>query len=693
MTKPNRALSQRLSELRNLLNKAGYAYYVVDSPIMEDGIYDRLYRELLDLEKDNPELITPDSPSQRLGGKPAKEFTSVEHRIPLLSLDNAFDFKEVETWHSRISKVIEKEPSHIDNQTDFRMVGELKIDGNALALTYLDGVLVRAATRGDGSFGEEITANVRTITSIPLSLQLQKPPSWLEVRGEAFIPDKKFISINQEREVKGESIFANPRNACAGTLRQLNPKVVASRGLDFFAYSVHFPEDWIVEVENLEKPEGQLEALQWLRSIGFKINPNTKKIKDLNELKEFFDYWGIHRKTLPYATDGIVVKVNSLDLQRSTGFTKKAPRWAIAYKYPAEEAPSKLRKITCQVGRTGAITPVAEFEEISLAGTSVSRATLHNADRLASLDLHSGDTIIIRKAGEIIPEVVRVVEELRPQKAERLQLPNTCPECHSKLTRANTEAVTRCKNTNCPAILKGVLRHWVSKGALDVDGIGERLIKQLVDLGLVQSIANLYSLNVETLAKLEKMGGKSAGKIITALTASKKQPWHKQLYGLGIPHVGEASAKELAKEFKSISELQIASCESPDSIRKIYGIGNEISESLKDWFSSRKNQELLDQLKVVGFTLAISEQDKTIVTTQSGPLSGQNFVLTGVMHSFSRNDAIDLIEKAGGKVQASISRNTTYLVAGEKAGSKLQKAKKLQINIINEHNLKELLSI
>ena len=348
--------SERASELRNLLNKAGHAYYILDSPLMEDAIYDQLYRELLDLEQEDPRLITTDSPSQRLGGAPAKGFVNVKHRIPLLSLDNGFNFQELAIWHSRLNKLIEQEPSKGLNNSVWEMVGELKIDGNALALSYVNGVLVRAATRGDGSKGEEITANVRTITSVPLSLQIKNPPPWLEVRGEAFIPNKQFSTINKERVLKGENQFANPRNACAGTLRQLDPKVVASRHLDFFAYSMHLPEKWMVQANDLKSPTGQLEALEWLKTVGFKINPNTEPLKNLLEVEAFFSNWDTQRQALPYATDGVVIKINEFSLQEKTGFTQKAPRWAIALKYPAAEAPSKLIKITYQVGRTGVVT-------------------------------------------------------------------------------------------------------------------------------------------------------------------------------------------------------------------------------------------------------------------------------------------------------------------------------------------------
>ena len=679
----------RASELRQLLNRAAHAYYVLDAPEMEDPVYDRLYRELLDLETAQPELIAPDSPTQRVGGAPAQGFSSVRHRIGLLSLDNAFNSLELEAWYGRLLKVLDREPS-----TALPMVGELKIDGNALALSYEHGVLVRAATRGDGEQGEEITANVRTIGSVPLRLQLAHPPDWLEVRGEAFIPDDTFAAINAERETRGEALFANPRNACAGTLRQLDPKVVAARRLDFFAYTLHFPDGWQAAPGDPERPSSQWESLQWLQQAGFKVNPNAALLPDLAAVEAFFEQWDTGRRALSYATDGVVVKLNDLRLQDAAGFTQKAPRWAIALKYPAEEAPSKLLRLTCQVGRTGVVTPVAEFEPVPLAGTSVSRATLHNADRLLELDLHAGDTIVVRKAGEIIPEVVRVLPELRPSAAVRLELPHTCPECGSQLVREEGEAATRCVNSSCPAILRGALRHWVSKGALDVDGLGSKLIEQLVDRGLVRSIADLYRLDGALLSSLERMGSKSAENLVAALGTSKNQPWHRQLYGLGIHHVGEVNAKALAKAFPSASDLATAAIETPEAITAVYGIGQEIAQSLQQWFATPANQELLTVLERLGFSLAASEEElrSAAASSAAANLSGQTFVLTGTLPSMSRSQAQALIEAAGGKVSGSVSKKTSYVVAGAEAGSKLSKAESLGVPVLDEEGLKQLIA-
>jgi DNA ligase (NAD+) len=671
------AATARCEELRRVLIQAAHAYYVLDSPAMEDAVYDRLYRELLELEAANPGLISADSPSQRVGGSPAAGFQSVAHRIGLLSLDNAFNTAELTSWYAKLLRVLELEPS-----TKLALVGELKIDGNALALSYEAGVLVRAATRGDGESGEDITPNGRTIQSVPLRLHLDNPPAWVEVRGEAFIPDCTFAAINAERSSRNEALFANPRNACAGTLRQLNPQVVAARKLDFFAYTLHLPN-------GSDNPSSQWEALQWLKKAGFKVNPNTALLANLQAAEQFCSDWELKRQQLAYATDGVVLKLNELQLQAEAGFTQKAPRWAIALKYPAEEAPSRLLRLSCQVGRTGVITPVAEFEPVALAGTMVSRATLHNANRLAELDLHAGDTVVVRKAGEIIPEVVRVLIELRPAAATALALPHNCPECGSELMREADEAATRCVNNSCPAILRGTLRHWVSKAAMDVDGLGSKLIEQLVEQGLVRSIADLYRLDGALLASLERMGLKSAENLVAALQASKQKPWHRQLYGLGIHHVGDVNAKALAKAFRSVDALATAARETPELITEVFGIGAEISQSLQQWFATNANFQLIEQLRSIGFSLRDTTETES---NQAVPLAGKTFVITGTLPSMGRSEAQELIEAAGGKVTSAVSKKTNYLVAGEEAGSKLSKAQSLGVQVLSETELRELIS-
>ena len=670
MTNITPELERRVRQLRKQLQQAGYAYYVLDNPIMEDAVYDQLYRQLQELETQYPELITADSPTQRVGDKPASQFTSVKHNIPLYSLENAFDIDEFAKWQERWQR-------HLENETKFSYVCELKIDGSALALTYENGSLTRGVTRGDGIQGEEITQNVRTIRSIPLRLNLENPPPIVEVRGEAFLGLKVFEEINKERDRQGEQLFANPRNAAAGTLRQLDSRIVAQRRLDFFAYTLHISE-------NLSTLETQWKSLEFLQTIGFKVNPNRELCQSLQEVKEYYELWDSRRRNLPYMTDGVVVKLDSFSLQEQLGFTQKFPRWAIALKYPAEEAPTVVESITIQVGRTGALTPVAELKPVQLAGTTVSRATLHNSDRISELNLHVGDTVIVRKAGEIIPEVVRVMENLRPPNSQPFQMPTHCPECGSQVVRPTGEAVTRCINTSCPAILRGSLIHWASRDALDINGMGEKLVQQMVDKGLVNSVADLYDLTAEQLSDLERMGQKSADKLVKAIANSKTQPWSRVLYGLGIRHVGSVNAQTIAKIFPTSQQLAAAST---PSIEAIYGIGTEIAQSIYQWFQVPANQTLISRLETGGLQL---ESLQTVEVPTSQPLSGKTFVMTGTLPTLKRDEAKALIQKAGGKISSSVSSKTDYVVVGEEAGSKLEKARSLGITQLSEEELLSL---
>jgi DNA ligase (NAD+) len=660
----------RIAELRQLLQTASYQYYVLDQPTMEDAVYDQLYRELQTLETEHPELITPDSPTQRVGDRPASQFTSVKHNISLYSLENAFGAEDLAKWQERWQRV--------EDAKSFSYVCELKIDGNAMALTYENGVLVRGATRGDGTTGEDITPNVKTIRSIPLRLALENPPPIVEVRGEAFLPNDVFAKINQEREANGEALFANPRNAAAGTLRQLDAKIVAQRQLDFFAYTLHLPQGGL--------PKTQWECLELLKAMGFRVNPNRECCPDLVAVQQYCDRWQESRHDLSYMTDGVVIKVNEIDLQETLGFTQKFPRWAIALKYPAEEAPTILASITFQVGRTGAITPVAELKPVQLAGTTVARATLHNADRIAELDLHIGDTVVVRKAGEIIPEVLRVVSELRPTGTAGFQMPTHCPECGSALVRPEGEAVTRCVNSSCPAILRGSLVHWVSRGAMDIDSVGEKLVTQLLDAGMIHSIADLYELTVERLMTLDRMGKKSAEKAVAAIEGSRKQPWAKVLYGLGIRLVGSVNAQTLSEEFPTVAALAAAT---PTAIGGIYGIGNEIAQSVSSWFQVPSNQELVAKLNAAG--LQFEGTGKSQEPAAATAITGKTFVVTGTLPTLKRDEAKELIRKAGGKVTDSVSKKTDYLVVGEDAGSKLEKAQALGVKTLSEAALLELI--
>ena len=668
------SIRQRVIELRSQLQAASYAYYVLDAPELPDTVYDRLYRELQQLEASHPELITPDSPTQRVGERPASQFTAVRHNIPLHSLENAFDLGEYRQWETRW----QKQAPAVAQAT---VVAELKIDGNALALTYENGLLVRGATRGDGISGEDITQNVRTIRSIPLRLRTDSPPPRLEIRGEAFIPNHTFEQINSERLEAGEAAFANPRNAAAGTLRQLDSQIVAQRRLDFFAYTLIMPEG----SGGLTPPDSQWAALTLLESLGFKVNPNRQRCPTTADVAEFYNHWQTARAELPYLTDGVVVKIDELHLQQQLGFTQRFPRWAIALKYPAEEVPTVLHHMSVQVGRTGAVTPVAELEPVQLAGTTVARATLHNADRIADLDLHLGDTVIVRKAGEIIPEVVKVLPELRPPQAQPCRLPEQCPECQEQLVRPPDEAVTRCINSSCPAILRGALSHWASRGAMDISGLGEKWIQQLLEQELVHSVADLYTLTPERLLTLDRMGDQLAQKLVDAIRASKEQPWERVLFGLGIRHVGSVNAQLLARAFPQAADLAAAP---PAEIEQVYGIGPEIAYSVHEWFQGSANQRLIDELRLVGIQLSGSA-----ARSDTGlPLEGKTFVLTGTLPTLSRRDAKAKIEANGGKVTSAISSKTSYVVVGADAGSKLEKAEKLGIKRLSESDLLALLS-
>ncbi|MBW4664978.1 MAG: NAD-dependent DNA ligase LigA [Chroococcus sp. CMT-3BRIN-NPC107] len=672
MESPSLETKQRVSELQSLLQKASYAYYVLDNPIMEDAVYDSLYRELQQLETQYPELASLDSPTARVGEKPATGFKSVQHRIPLYSLENAFNTEELQNWEKRWQR---QTPSIKVAE----YVCELKIDGSALALSYENGILVRGATRGDGETGEDITQNVRTIRSIPLKLKLENCPPLVEIRGEVFLPLDVFQQINQERVAAGEQLFANPRNAAAGTLRQLNPKIVAKRKLDFFAYTLHIPG-----INDPSIVRTQWEALELLQKMGFKVNPNRTLSPTSQEVAEYYDFWNTERLNLPYMTDGVVVKLNSFSLQEQLGFTQKFPRWAIALKYAAEEAPTRVENIAVNVGRTGALTPLAQMRPVQLAGTTVSRATLHNADRVRELDIRIGDTVIVRKAGEIIPEVVRVLLELRPPDAQVFEMPQNCPVCTQRVVRTLGEAVTRCVNASCPAIIKGALEHWVSRDAMDINGMGEKLGHQLVDKGLVHSVADIYELTPQNLYSLERMGNKLAEKLIDAIALSKTKPWSRVLYGLGIRHVGSVNAQTLVQEFPTVEKLAQAEIE---DIAAVYGIGAEIAGSVHQWFRIAANQTLISRLQNLGLQLE-AEFKETPITA----LTGKTFVITGTLPTLKREEAKELIEKTGAKVTDSVSKKTDYLVVGAEAGSKLAKAQKLGITCLEESQLLELLN-
>ncbi|WP_353929713.1 NAD-dependent DNA ligase LigA [Okeanomitos corallinicola TIOX110] len=674
--------AKRIEELRRLLQQASYAYYVLDNPMMEDTVYDRLYRELQELETQHPELITPDSPTQRVGERPTTHFTTVRHNIPLYSLENAFNIEELQTWDKRWRRHLPNQYLH-DN-VDY--VAELKIDGAALALTYENGILVRGTTRGDGVTGEDITQNVRTIRSIPLRLNFDGIPeiAKVEVRGEAFLPVEVFQEINEKRQKAGEQLFANPRNAVAGTLRQLDPRIVAQRQLDFFAYTLH-----ITGVDDSGVANTQWEALKLLQKLGFRVDGNHKLCHSIDKVAEYYQYWDTERLNSPYMTDGVVVKLNTFKIQEQLGFTQKFPRWAIALKYAAEEAPTRVENITVNVGRTGALTPLAEMKPVQLAGTTVSRATLHNSDRITQLDIRIGDTVIVRKAGEIIPEVLSVIKELRPPDTTPFIMPSHCPVCGQPVVRESGEAVTRCVNASCAAILKGEIEHWVSRDALDIKGMGEKLVHQLVDKGLVHSVGDLYDLTEDKLCALERMGQKSAQKLISAIAQSKNQPWHRVLYGLGIRHVGSVNAQLLTEKFTTVEKLAAAR---QSDIEGVYGIGAEIAQSVYQWLNVSANQSLISRLQSIGLQFANMEKAE-VATEVNDNFAGKTFVVTGTLPTLKRDEAKDLIKKAGGKVNDSVSKKTDFLVVGADAGSKLEKAENLGIKQLSEAELLEMLKL
>ena len=680
--------SKRIKELRRLIDDANYYYYTLDNPQIKDSLYDSLYKELIELENKFPQLKTDDSPSNRLGGQIAKGFQKITHTIPLYSLDNAFNLEELNDWISKIKRVIQE--TNLQLLEKNLLVAELKIDGNAMALKYENGVLKNAATRGDGKEGEDITNNAKRIKSIPLKLRLKDAPKRLEVRGEAFISLKTFGIINKEREANKEQLFANPRNACSGSLRQLDPKVVARRKLDFFAYQVFFPDN--LNLNNEYK--NHWDRLQFLKKCGFKINKYSELINSDLELKNYCSLWEKKRETIDFDTDGVVIKLNNIEAQNKLGHTQKAPRWAIALKYPAEEVATRIKNLNFQVGRSGNVTPVANFNPVQLSGTMVSRATLHNIDRFEELNIHEFDSIVVRKAGEIIPEIVKVIPELRIKGSSKILFPIYCPSCGKKLSKNKSEAATKCLNKVCPSIQIGLFKHWISKSAMNIDGLGNKMIEQLFKAKLIQSIPDLYTLNRQKLNPIERMGEKSINNLLFGIEKSKKRLWNKKLYALGINHIGEVTAKNIALEFKNINVLKEASLNKSDRLSNINGIGLEIIDSLTNWFSDEDNLKLISDLKNNNFIFEDEISDENNIHKMiNHPFYNKKFVITGTIKKFKRNELIERIESYGGLVKSSISSGIDYLISGEKAGGKLTKAKQLKINILGEEEFINLLNL
>ncbi len=685
---------KRHAKLAEIIRRHDHAYHVLADPVIGDAGYDRLYRELLDLEKEHPGLVVADSPSQRVGGLPVSEFPEHRHMVPMMSLDNTYSFEELADFLQRVEKLLP------EAELDWTI--EPKIDGLAVSLRYEDGVLAVGATRGDGVTGDDITGNLKTIRSLPLRLGESNAlvearrragetspastrfhegvsvPKILEVRGEVFMSRTGFAALNEKRKAEGEEPFANPRNAAAGSLKMLDPRVVAGRPLGVFLYGLG-------EVSaDAEVPGTQVEVLDWLDALGF---PTTEMIgtgRTLDDLVASINELDTARHDMDCETDGAVIKLNPVALREQCGATAKAPRWAIAYKYAAEQAETVLKDITIQVGRTGALTPVAELQPVLVAGSTVARATLHNEEELARKDIRVGDTVVIEKAGEIIPAVVRVVVGRRPKDTVSFALPKVCPECGSQATKDEGEVVWRCPNPDCPAQVRGRLEHWCARGAMDVEGGGEVLVRQLVEHGLALDVGELYKLSVAEVAGLERMAEKSAQNFIDGLEASKDRDLWRLVFGLGILHVGAGVAKALCRRFKTMDELMDAS---ERELVAIDDVGEVIARSVHGWFSEPDNRALVQRLRKAGLNF---ESSLYRPEAAAGPLAGKTLVLTGTLPTLKRHEAAAHIEAAGGKVAGSVSKKTDYVVAGEAAGSKLEKAGKLGVAVIDEAELLRL---
>jgi len=663
--------AKEIEKLRNEIRRHEELYYVQDSPEISDREYDALLEKLQALEQTHPELITADSPTQRVGGRPAEGFAEVIHRLPMLSLDNSYNIDELRAFDERCRKLAD------GRQVEY--VSELKIDGLSLSLLYQDNVLARGVTRGDGRIGEEVTQNARTIRSIPLRLNSKAKPinGEIEVRGEVFIPLDVFRKTNAEREEQGEPRFANPRNAAAGAIRQLDSRLVARRKLDMFSYDLL--------VDGRKPFATHWESLDWLERAGFRVNPHRKRCESIDEVIEFANEKEKLRDELGYEIDGLVVKGNSTAQQDDFGATHKAPRWAIAYKYPARQAATQVLSIVVQVGRTGALTPVANLQPVLLAGTTVSRATLHNEDEIQRLGLRIGDWVMIEKSGEIIPKVLSVIKSKRTGKEKPFKPPSHCPVCGGEISRVEGEVVARCVAADCAAQLVGRLLHFASRRAMRIEGLGDVLTIQLVDANLVKDVGDLYSLTMEQVSELPRMAKKSATNLLTQIEASKSRDLASLIYALGIRHVGERTAGILARHFSSLEKLSNASTDELDDIPEI---GLTVAQSVRDWFDDDGNRKLCDRLRSVGVKTELDRSDGDSLDER---FAGKQFVLTGKMESYTRDEAKALIEARGGRVNSSVSKKTDYVVAGEDAGSKLDKATELGVTVIGEEAFRKMM--
>lgn len=669
-----RAATDRIENLRQQINYHNHRYYVLDQPVISDAEYDRLMQELLAIEAENPELVTPDSPTQRVGAAPAIAFESCTHRVPMLSLSNSFGDEELLAFDKRIKRMLDAE-----EQADIEYVAELKIDGLAVSLTYEGGRFSRGATRGDGFSGEDITSNLRTVRAIPLAMLLDSKngiPAVIEVRGEVFMLHEEFRRINLEREESGEQTFANPRNAAAGSVRQLDSSITASRNLDIFVYGAGYLENGGFDTH--------FEMLEVFRSWGFKVNPNIRLCRGIEEVRTFIAEWGERRETLGYDIDGVVVKVNSLDLQDRLGFVARSPRWATAYKYPATQETTVIRDIIVGVGRTGALTPVAVMEPVEVGGVTVSRATLHNEDEIRRKDVRIGDTVVIQRAGDVIPEVVHVVVEKRTGAEREFVMPDRCPVCGGDVERPEGEAVARCVNIACPAQIKERIRHFASRLAMDIEGVGPAQVDQLTDRGMVRDPADLYYLTIDQLTNLDRMAEKSASNVFNAIQASKNRPLARLINGLGIRHVGEQTSQALADRFRDVEALADAS---EEELAGVPDVGPIVASSIARFFREPENREVLCKLREAGVVPRSAEPVQS-----RAEIAGRTFVFTGALERFTREDAEEKVRMLGGKASSSVSGNTDFVVAGESAGSKLAKARELGITVLTEQEFEEMIS-
>lgn len=655
-----------IQDLRHRILRHNHLYYQDNRPEISDAEYDRLFKELERLEKRYPQFKTKDSPTQRVGGAPLAEFKSVRHAVPMLSIDNTYSKEEIKEFDERVRK-------HLENKR-VEYVAELKVDGVSLSLLYRQDRLVRAATRGDGQTGDDVTVNVRTLKDIPDHLKSGKPLGSMEIRGEVFLSKKHFLGLNKKREEKGEELFMNPRNAAAGSLKLLDPALVAKRGLSFFAHGVGLVENRVFQT--------QAELFDFFKNAGVPVSPHYRLCRTLQEVFELCDRWEDKRSELDYEIDGLVLKVNDFSQQRLLGTTNKSPRWVIAYKFPAEKAKTRLVDIGVQVGRTGVLTPVAHMEPVFLAGTTVSRATLHNEDEIRRLDLRIGDKVLVEKSGEIIPQVVEVLKHERTGKEKNFSMPKKCPVCGSQVVRKEGEVASRCVNISCVAQMKAKLLHFASRKAMDIEGLGDALVDQLVDSKHVLDFSDIYTLKKETLAALERMGDKSASNLCLQIEASKKRELSRLLFALGIRHVGINAARLLAQAFGSMDKLLRARQE---DFEKIQAVGTVISQSLLEFLANKENLRVIQKLKKLGVNMNEPKKQKGAL------LAGKTFVLTGALKEYSREEASQLILGQGGRVASSVSNKTAAVIVGEEAGSKLEQAKKLGVKIISEEEFKKLL--